>query len=238
MTENRRQLTLIMLKPDGDNRTIVLTRKRLVWFFSILSLMVILAGVLIYLVIDQHIRLRNLWEEHQLLISREIVALTPPPVGAERIPASSTGQDEVDRRQPAIPEPGEPIVARQYPDPEEALVRIDDFRMIAMEGGSQWQLQAQLTKSEWTSEVQSGYIIVLIEDTVRPGRYFTHPLVTVANGRPLSPQAGDSFSIRRLKPLLYDISLPEGFLMREVRLLVYNRAGELILDQGFPVEGG
>lgn len=227
-----------MLKPDGDNRTIALTRKRLVWFFSILSLMVILAGVLIYLVIDQHTRLRNLWEEHQLLISREIVALTPPPVGAERVPASSTGQAELDQRQPAIPAPGEPIVARQYPDPEEAPVRIDDFRMIAMEGDSQWQLQAQLTKSEWTGEVQSGYLIVLIEDTVRPGRYFTHPLVTVVNGRPLSPQAGDSFSIRRLKPLLYDISLPEGFLMREVRLLVYNRAGELLLDQGFPVEGG
>ena len=237
MTENRRNLTLILLKPDGGNRTFALTRRKLVWLFSLIGLLVILFGVLIWMVIDQNIRLTNLWDEHQLLVGREIVSMTPPPVSVEQVPAGGDEQGEIDRRQTASVEPGEPIVARDYPDPEEAPVRFDDFRMIAGAGDSEWQLQIQLTKSEWTGAVQNGYVIVLIEDAVRPGRYFTHPLVTVVNGRPLSPLAGDAFSIRRLKPLLYDISLPEGFVMREVRFLVYDRAGELVLEQGFPVEG-
>ncbi|MFC1500039.1 hypothetical protein ACFL6T_03350 [Candidatus Zixiibacteriota bacterium] len=115
MTDDRRQLTLILLKPDGGNRTFALTRKRLVWFYSILSLLIVTAGVLIYLVIDQHTRLKNLWEEHQLLVGREIVAMTPAPIGAEQIPAGDAADPEVDQRQAAITEPGEPIVASRPP---------------------------------------------------------------------------------------------------------------------------
>ena len=43
---------------------------------------------------------------------------------------------------------------------------------------------------------------------------------------------------KSLKPLLFDLSLPEGFTLREVRILVYSRTSELLLDQGFPVESG
>ncbi len=237
MTENRQDVTLILLKPDGGNRTFVLTRRKLTWFFSLLGLLVLLFVVLIWQVIDQNIRLSNLWDEHQLLVGREIVAMTPPPVSVEQVPAGEDEQGEVDRQPAASVEQGEPIVARDRPDPEEAPVKLEDFRLIAGESDSEWQLQAQLTKTDWTGASQGGYVIVLIEDAVRPGRYFTHPLVTVVNGRPLSPRAGDGFMIRRLKPLVYDISLPEGFVMREVRFLVYDRDGELILDQGFRVEG-
>ncbi len=237
MTENRRDLTLILLKSDGENKTLTLTRSKLVWFFTLLSLLVILFGVLTWMVIDQNIRFRNLWDEHQLLVGREIIAMTPPPVSVEQVPAAGEEQEEIDRRQAVSVEPGAPIVAPERLDLEEAPVRFDDFRMIAGERDSEWQLQIQLTKTEWTGAVQSGFIIVLIEDAVRPGRYFTYPLVTVVNGRPLSPQAGEAFSIRRLKPVLFNISLPEGFVMREVRFLVYDRAGELVLEQGFPVEG-
>ena len=89
-----------------------------------------------------------------------------------------------------------------------------------------------------TGEVQRGFIAIIIEDAERPGRYLTLPPVTVVNGMPLSPQAGESFAIRRLKPVQHEFSLPEGFEMREVRILIYDREGRLLLERVFPVEGG
>jgi hypothetical protein len=61
--------------------------------------------------------------------------------------------------------------------------------------------------------------------------------MTVVNRRPLSPEAGDPFAIRRLKPIRFDFTLPEGFVMREVRILVFDQQGRLLLERVFPVGG-
>ena len=86
--------------------------------------------------------------------------------------------------------------------------------------------------------MQSGFIAILIEDADRAGRYLTLPTMTIVNGRPLSPQMGDSFTIRRLKPIRHEFPLPEGFRMREVQFLVYDTQGNLLLERVFPAGNG
>ena len=97
-------------------------------------------------------------------------------------------------------------------------------------------MTVQLTKREWDGELIRGYSVIVIEDAGRPERYLTSPPLTLQQGRPVTPQAGESYAIRRLKPLEAEFILPDGFQFREVRVLIYDRDGALLLERGYPVE--
>ncbi|GEM_PF-1920221 len=251
MNVTRRQLTFIILKPDGTNYTRELTGRSIRILVTAGTLFLLVCGGLLYTVIHQHVRLRRLWAEHQLLVGREIVALAPRPTSAGAVPGaadpspatrvtesggggdSPTAAPDQSAATPAIRSQTD----LQAPPLDQAPARVEAFSLLRNQSGIGWVLEAQLRKREWTGELLQGYIAVLIEDGQRPGRYYTIPPLTVDGGYPLSPRAGDSFAIRRLKPLHFEFTLPEGFLMREVRILVYDREGTLLAEQAFAVQG-
>jgi len=250
MPDTRRQRTLIILKPDGTNYTRELTGRLIRGLGAGAALLLLILLALVYVVIHQQVRLKRLWNEHQLLVGREIVALSPQPTPAEAVPGaaepppgtvvSAGGGDRVQRpaARPAArdqtPAAATPVHA---PPIDQAPCRIENFSLLRDPATDGWILEARLTKREWTGDVLRGYVAILIEDSQRPGRYYSIPPLTVADDYPLSPQAGDSFAIRRLKPLHFEFSLPEGFFMREVRMLVYDSRGDLLAEQAFAVEG-
>ncbi len=241
MDKSRRHLTLILLRPDGRNRTWAFTRRKFIWLSVGAVVLLLAAAVLTYGAILQRIEYKRLWDKYQLMAGREIVALSPQPAGVDQVPGAAELAEE--EQQSAQTEPAtRPVETSasivESPLPAEALVRFDNFSLRPIEGDNRWELSVQLTKIEWTGEVQRGFIAVLIEDADRPGRYLTLPPMTIVNGRPLSPQTGDSFAIRRLKPIRHEFPLPEGFRMREVQFLVYDNQGNLLLERIFPAGGG
>jgi hypothetical protein len=245
MKKSRLHLTLITLRPDGRNRTWALTRRKFLWLSAGAVVLVILVAVLLYAVVLQRIEYRQLWDKYQLMAGREIVAVSPQPAPADRVPGAAELPAAAMQTSQQPLQPGvETVPSERRAALDEvrqavgAVVRLEDFRLRPLDGGDGWELNVQLTKTEWTSEVQRGFVAILIEDVERPGRFLTLPPMTIVNGRPLSAQAGESFAIRRLKPIRYEFSLPEGFRMREVQMLVYDREGRLLLERVFPVEGG
>jgi hypothetical protein len=197
-------------------------------------------AVLTYSAILQRIEYERLWDKYQLMAGREIVALSPQPVGVDQVPGAAGQSQSEETAQ--IAQSAQPVetatTAEQSTQPTEAVVRLDNFMLRPIEGENSWELTVQLTKIEWTGEVQRGFVAILFEDADRPGRYVTLPPMTIVNGRPLSPQTGDSFAIRRLKPIRHEFPLPEGFRMREVKFLVYDRDGALLLERVFPAGEG
>ncbi len=251
MEKSRRHMTVILLRPDGRNRTWALTRRRFFLLSAGAVIFAVLLVVLVYAVLLQRIDYMRLWDKYQLMAARDIAVLSPRPAGADRVPGAAELPEEMPpvvaaRTASGQPEQASvgaaPLVSGAVPDetPQavEAPVRLDDFRLRPLQEPDSWELNVQLTKTEWTGEVQRGFIAIMIEDAERPGRYLTLPPVTVVNGRPLSPQAGESFTIRRLRPIRHEFSLPQSFAMREVRILVYDHEGHLLLERVFPVEGG
>ena len=205
------------------------------------TVLLIAAAVLISAAILQRIEYERLWDKYQLMAGREIVALSPQPVGVDQVPgAAEMAQQEQQLIGTAqATQPVETSVAQEErPLSTEAVVRFENFTLRPIEGDNQWELSVQLRKIEWTGDVQSGFVAILIEDADRQGRYLTLPPMTIVNGRPLSPQTGDSFAIRRLKPIRHEFPLPEGFRMREVQFLVYDTQGNLLLERVFPGGSG
>ncbi|MFO7768083.1 MAG: hypothetical protein R6W82_03880 [bacterium] len=234
-SENRRSrmFTLILLRPDGTNRTWQITPG--------LIRGAVIGGVAVLLVVGVSLaaallfwrRYDHLQEKYQLVSGREILAVTPQPVPADRVPGAAERPEE-----PAggaggtadSPQEEEPSAGEEVP------VRLEQFGVEPLDGGD-WRLSVQLTKKEWDGELLRGYTAILIEDAARPGRFLTHPPLALREGRPAEPAEAESFAMRRLKPIEFEFGLPEGFRMREVRILVYDRSGDLMLERVFPVEG-
>ncbi len=230
--------TLILLRPDGTNRTWQITpgriRAAITAGVTVLVVVVLSLGVALFF----WNRYDRLQEQYQLVSSREILAVTPQPVPADRVPGATerpgegaAGEEESRTRSEPSPE----AAPAGAPDVGEAPVRLEQFAVRPLEGGD-WRLSVQLTKREWDGELLRGYTAILIEDTARPGRFLTHPPMTLREGRPSEPADAESFAIRRLKPIEFEFSLPQDFRMREVRILVYDRSGGLLLERVFPVD--
>jgi len=218
------------------------------------AIFAVLLVVLVYAALLQRINYMRLWDKYQLMAVRDIAVLSPRPAGADGVPGAAELPEEMppviaargtsgQSEQPEQAGVGavselSGAVRDETPQAVAAPVRLDGFRLRPLQEPDRWELNVQLTKTELSGEIQRGFIAIMIEDAERPGRYLTLPPVTVVNGRPLSPQAGESFAIRRLKPVQHEFSLPEDFAMREVRILIYDREGRLLLERVFPVEGG
>lgn len=236
-------MTVVLIRPDGWNRSYDLTRRQIVRFIAGASTLLIVIGLFIFVIIHQHLALRQLREEQQLLLGREILAISPQPAGAENIPGAAQIPEEMVPEQ-RIEVAEEEVVAAEEPQvvPADSLqppvtrlpVRLEGFQLTPLESERSWQLDISVTKREWNDEVLRGFVVIIIEDAEEPGSFFTQPPLTIRSGRPITPQAGRSFEIQRLRPLQYEFTLPEGFVMREVRIQVYDRNGEFLLERVFP----
>ena len=237
------RLTLILLRPDGSNRTFQV-RKSL---FRLAAAAGVITGLLLVslsvIVALQYRSLQRLTDQYRLLLSREVLALTPRPAPADDVPGAAERLEappgfEID---PASPLPAADQPAGRPPVVEasgEAPVRLDDFQVRPGTGSRGWRVSLQLTKREWDGDLLRGYSVIVIEDAGRPERYLTFPPLTLQQGYPVTSQAGEPFAIRRLKPIEAEFTLPEGFQFQQVRVLIFDREGALIIDRGFPVEGG
>jgi len=250
---DKRHITLIWLRPDGSNRTWLLTRSRIALLISLVVAGVCVAAGLLYWAYWNQRRYSDLADRYDLLAGREVLALSPQPTpvdsipGAAQLPAEAamipgTAQDPASvNRQPSslpsrTPSPAmEP--AAETGRQQESPVRIVGFQIEQVEPGA-WEISADLTKSEQDGEVLRGFVTLVIEDLSRPGEFITQPPMTLREGRPITPQAGTSFAIRRFRPMSYRIEPPEGFRIGTVRFVVYDRNGVLLLEQVFDAGSG
>lgn len=224
--DQRRQLTLILLRPDGSNRTWVLTRRRIATAVAVLLAIVMIGLAIVTWAVWSHRRYGELAGRFELLAGREVMALSPQPTPVDDIPLQT--ESEATGPVPASPTPelSEPV--REYTAP--APVRLEDFEQRRPLPGV-IELRLQLTKTEWDGSLLEGYVVAMIEDLVRPESSLTNPPLGMRDGRPIEPRAGDYFAIRRFKPLVYRFETPADFVMGDIRILVYDSEGELILER-------
>jgi hypothetical protein len=234
----RRIFTLILLRPDGSNRTWLLTPGRRRGLVLLVVLPLVAIGLLTWLTIWHVERYQRLRERYELLAGREVPMFTPRPASAEAVPGAAprtaAGEPEAAA---ALPQAGAP--ARAVPEsvsPSSAPVSVENFSLTRREEGG-WRLYAELIKKEGGEPVVRGFYVVLMEDAERPGEFVTMPEMSLQNGQPISPTAGESFAIRRFRPIEAVLDPPEAFRPREVRFFVYNRTGTLLLEQVFPIGG-
>jgi len=231
----RRDFTLILLRPDGSNRTWLLTRGKRRWIVLLVVLPLVAVGLLTWLTITHVERYQRLRERYDLLVGRELPMLTPRPAPADAVPgATPPAAAGESAAAPARPQP-ETVPARTAPETS-TPVSLENFSLTRQGSGS-WRLYVELTKKDWGDEVLRGFYAVLVEDAEHPGEFLSVPALSVQNGRPLTPTAGESFSIRRFRPIEVELDSPEGFRPREVRFFIYDRSGTVLLDQIFPVGG-
>lgn len=249
---DRRHITLILLRPDGANRTWQLTPRRITGLVVAAVVVVVVAAGLIFWSLWSRRQYRELAERYELLAGREVLALSPRPSPADLVPGAAAFPEEEgggpgSARPSAVPLEGPAMVPggsgalepAPAPEPErgrEAPVRLENFRIRQVEEGV-WEIGVELAKSELDGQVLRGFTAVLLEDLSRSGEYLTQPPMTLREGRPITPQAGESFAIRRFKPLRYRFELPEGFRIGSVRFVVYDRSGALLLERVFEIEG-
>lgn len=238
--------TLILLRPDGSNRTWLLTRRRLLGIGLLVGLPVLVIALLavsLYWHIDRYHRLQ---ERYDMLAGRELPVLAPRPSPADDVPGAvpaggSSPGIETPATRPAVaarsgPEtPSAPVTSSESAAGRDQ-VRIEGLTLTER-GGGVWDLYAELSKTEWGEELLRGYYAVVIEDAELPGRFVTIPTLDLQSGHPLTPSSGESFAIRRFRPIEAEVTLPAGFRPREVRFFVYDRTGGLLLDRAFPVGG-
>ncbi len=231
----RRDFTLILLRPDGSNRTWLLTPRKRRWIVLLVVLPLVVVGLLTWLTFTHVDRYQRLRERYDLLAGRELPMLTPRPAPADAVPGAippATAGEPAPS--PARPQPGTAPVRTAPGAP--APVSLENFSLTRQESGN-WRLYAELTKKDWGDAVLRGFYAVLVEDAEHPGDFLSVPSLRVQNGRPLTPSAGESFAIRRFRPIEAELEVPEGFLPREVRFFIYDQNGEILLDQVFPVGG-
>ncbi len=248
----KRSITLILLRPDGTNRTWQMTRGRITFLIAVSVTVVVVATGLLYWTYWNRQRYRDLADRYELLAGREVLALSPQPTPVDDIPGAAEFPVEATMisggtvpsttpLQRPVRRPERPFPEETGPDEapgsvRESPVRIVGLRIVQINSGA-WEVSADLTKSEQDGEVLRGFIAVLLEDLSKPGEYLTQPPMTLREGRPITPQAGESFAIRRFKPLRYRFEPPEDFRIGTVRFVVYDRAGALLLDRVFEVGG-
>jgi hypothetical protein len=231
----RRDLTLILLRPDGSNRTWLLTPGKRRWIVLLVVLPLVVVGLLSWLTLTHVERYQRLRERYDLLAGRELPMLTPRPAPADAVPGAvpPTVAGETtpapDRPQPAT------TPVRTAPGAS-APVSLENFS-LTRQGSGNWRLYAELTKKEWGDAVLRGFYAVVVEDAEHPGAFVSLPELRIQNGRPLTPSAGESFAIRRFRPIEAELEVPEGFRPREVRFFIFDQNGEVLLDQVFPVGG-
>jgi hypothetical protein len=232
--DRRRQLTLILLRPDGSNRTWVLTRARILGMVAIaLACCVVAVGLIAWAVYNQQ-RYDELEGRHELLASRQVLALSPRPTPVDDIPgaagpaATSSGLP-TERAAPEQVEEGTPAMGAGSAVTE-SPVRLGDALLSRIDA-NHLEVTASLTKVEQDDTIQRGFVVAVFEDLSVPGRAVTFPELQLRGGRPLAPREGDPFAIRRFKPLQIQVRTPPGFRLGDVHMLVYDATGRLLLDR-------
>jgi hypothetical protein len=247
----QRHNTLILLRTDGSNRTWLLTPRRIFWMVAAVVLLILTMGFLLFTAMNSRQRYIELEQRYGLLASREVLALGPQPTPVDQVPGAAemsgaeggaTGDPTRAATEPqtAIQTPTQSTAdAYSGMDPgvaEGPPVRLQNFG-LRNTGGRTWELSVEVTKSIWNDEVLRGYTGVVIENAERPGDFITHPQMTLREGKPVTPQSGEGFAIRRFKPLRYQFELPEEFRMAGVLIVVYDRSGMIMLERAYPVDG-
>jgi hypothetical protein len=78
----------------------------------------------------------------------------------------------------------------------------------------------------------SGYVhIIAMDEQIVPPRVWTYPEVAERNGIPINYKEGQLFSIQNFKTIRGKYTLEESQSFSSMRALVYNEAGELILNK-------
>jgi hypothetical protein len=125
----------------------------------------------------------------------------------------------------------------RYTDEEESSDLVDVRDMVIEKDGPAMSVKFKLVNIKPGDEAVNGYIHILaMGEGADPPPERTYPQVKVQDGFPINFRRGQIFLIQRFKPysITFDL-LPNSETPIAVKVLAYNRAGELILEKEFEV---
>jgi hypothetical protein len=128
--------------------------------------------------------------------------------------------------------------ATQGPEKTENLVDVED--MIIHKRDTRLLIDFKLVKTQEGEEVVGGYIhIIATGEPANPPLEWTLPRERLEDGVPINFRQGQRFSIQRFKPIHGEIHLaPDVEPPTAVKVLVYDRAGVLVLAREFEIGKG
>jgi hypothetical protein len=118
---------------------------------------------------------------------------------------------------------------------DEGLVDIRD--LVFARDDSTAAVRFRLVNIEKGNEPVEGYVHLIAEDSSeRPQRMWAFPPQVLRNGVPLNYRKGRRFRIRRFVPIKGEFELsPEELVPVALRVMVYDRAGQVIFDKKYKV---
>jgi hypothetical protein len=240
--EKKKRLTIIVMGSIGKVRTFKVSPKGLLLIF-IFFLIYIPTSVVItnnyfnlrrqYKVqtdvltkqgVELSENLKNLLQsqEHEALLEDYIRTLTIP-----KGPTVKSNTPPPSRQQP-------PPVVQERPLPENP-VDVQDVKIEKK--GSTITVSLKLVNNDPDERRVGGFVHLLaIADKVNPPQIWVYPREQLENGLPADYRKGQLFIIKRLRVIQGNIYLvPDGETPSNVKVLIYDQSGEIILEKVFEV---
>lgn len=238
----KRRLTVMIMASVGKVRSFQISTRFVLW-----AILFFVAYILVSLyTINSYIRLRQSSDKQSekarqmeeeataykknLLRSRQHVALLEDYIrrmesGTE--PASSSAKE---------PSPEEAARAGKSRPPA-AVGLVDVIDMVIQKEGARISASFKLVNTQPGEGAVGGYVhLIAVDRRTTPPREWTHPPEKLEKGLPVNYRNGQIFLINRFKQIQTRFNLSSAAESPNVlRLLVYDQAGDIILQREFEV---
>lgn len=237
----KRRLTVMIMGSVGKARSFQISRRFVLW-----GVLFFLAYILVSLyTINRHIHLRQsshllsekvrqLDEEasatqKNLLRTRQHVALLE-----EYIRRMESGTDQASS---SAREPSPEAAAKAGKTRTSTAGLVDVMDMVVQKEGNKITANFKLVNTQPGEGAVGGYLHLIAEDRkAAPPREWTYPPEKLEKGLPVNYRNGQIFLINRFKPIQARFHLGSATESASaLRLLVYDQAGDIILQREFEV---
>lgn len=117
-------------------------------------------------------------------------------------------------------------------------VSIENFKISVRSDNDSIGIQFILRNISLYSQYVSGHAIVVLKgEEIQQDRWVSLPPVSLVEGRPSGNRQGKAFGISNYKTMRFTASVPEFFeKLQTASVFVFAQAGDLLLEQDFPLE--
>ena len=238
----KRRLTVMIMASVGKVRSFQISRRFVFWgiLFFVAYILVSVYTINSYIQLRQSSdkqteKARQMEEEasaykKNLLRSRQHVALLEDYI---RRMESGTDQAPISAKEPSheeVPKPGKTRVPT-------AAGLVDVMDMVIQKEGARIMASFKLVNTQPGEGAVGGYVhLIAVDRKATPSREWTYPPEKLEKGLPVNYRNGQIFLINRFKQIQARFNLGSASESASVlRLLVYDQAGDIILQKEFEV---
>ncbi|CAB1079183.1 hypothetical protein JY97_00855 [Alkalispirochaeta odontotermitis] len=171
-------------------------------------------------------------------------AITPKPV------ESASSQKDVigfkESKQPDRPEKiPENLALEKKDEPAAAVARaesgssvaVEDFKIFPKVDEKLLRVQFKIKNTSPNSQRVAGHAIVVLKGEQRQqNKWLAMPRITLSDGKPTGKQRGYTFGINYFKTMRFKSRLPKSpEIYQKATVFIFSGAGDLLLEQEFPV---